>query len=155
LPGRTIPWWLWPAAVGGVVVLVVSVVGLWVVSRPRKPAAPTPEQWAEEELTRLEGQIKGQGSEWYHTRLSYIVRRFLEEKHGLRAPRQTTAEFLLSVQQAPQVSDEQRALLRLFLERCDLAKFAPVQVSENDCRQATELARTLVQGTGGSKTKEM
>jgi hypothetical protein len=145
---RTLPWWLLLAFGGGVVVLVLSGVGLWVLSRPGKPAPPTPEQWALEEMVRLEGQFKGQRSEWYHTRLSYIVRRFLEEKHGLRAPRQTTAEFLQSVRLAPQVSDEQRELLRRLLERCDLAKFAPVQVSADDCRQATDLARTLVQGEG-------
>ncbi len=155
LPGRAVPWWLWPAAATGMVVLIASLLGLLAATRPRKPAPPTAEQWALEELIRLEGQLNGQPSEWYHTRLSYIVRRFLEEKHGLRAARQTTAEFMQSVQVAPQLADEQRELLRQLLERCDLAKFALVQVSQDDCRQATELARMLVQGTGSSPRKDV
>jgi hypothetical protein len=145
LPGRTIPWRFWLTAATAFLVLILSVIGLLALNRPRKPAPPTPEQWALDELTRLETQVHGQPSEWYHTRLSYIVRRFLEQKHGLRAPRQTTAEFLQSVQDAPQLSDQQQRLLRQLLERCDLAKFAPVNVSQDDCRKATLLARDLVQ----------
>lgn len=140
-----IPAWTWPVLAGGGIVLVVAaLVGVRVLARPRPIPPPTPEQWAVRELDALEGQAGQQGSEWYHTRLSYIVRRFLEEKYGLKAPRQTTAEFLASAELATKLSDPQRELLHQLLERCDLAKFAPVSVSSEDCRQAAGLARTLV-----------
>ncbi len=144
------PVWLWPVILGGsgLVLALAAFVGVRLLARPKPPPPPTPEQWASNELDRLEEQAGQQGSEWYHTRLSYVVRRFLEEKYGLKAPRQTTAEFLASARQAAQLSDEQRELLQKLLERCDLAKFAPVTVSAEDCRQATELARRLVAQPG-------
>ncbi len=150
LPGRGMPVWLWPALAAGcgLVLVLIAFAGVRLLSRPRPTPAPTPEQRALEELAGLEGEAS-KGSEWFHTRLSDIVRRFLEEKYGLKAPRQTTAEFLASTQEATQLSDQQRELVRQLLERCDLAKFAPVQVAPEDCRKATELARTLVGGGAG------
>ncbi len=137
--------WLWPTVIGGAMVLgLAAFVGVRLLTRPRTLPSPTPEQWALGELARLEEQGGRQDSEGYHTRLSDIVRRFLEEKYGLQAPRQTTAEFLASAREADQLSDQQRELLSQLLQRCDLAKFAPVQVAPEDCRLTTELARTLV-----------
>jgi len=152
-PASQTPAWLWPAIAGGggMLLVLATFVGVRLLSRPRPAPPPTPVQWASGELARLEGQAGHQGSEWYHTRLSYIVRRFLEEKYGLKAPRQTTAEFLASAREATQLSDQQRELLHQLLERCDLAKFAPVKVSAEDCRQATQLARQLVSEATSAK----
>jgi hypothetical protein len=148
VPASLTPAWLWPSilAGSGMVLVLIAFASVRLLSRPKPPPPPTPEQWALAELARLEEQGSQQGSEWYHTRLSDIVRRFLEEKYGLKAPRQTTPEFLSSAREATQLSDQQRELLQKLLERCDLAKFAPVQVSPEDCRQTTDLARTLVGG---------
>src|SRR5262249_9108155 len=136
-PPPPVPAWIWPAvgAGAGMVLVLGAFVGARLLSRPRPLPPPTAEQWALQELAQLEDQGGQQSSEWYHTRLSYIVRRFLEERHGLKAPRQTTAEFLASAREAAQLSEQQRELLSQLLERCDLAKFAPVKVAPEKCRQ--------------------
>ncbi len=83
----------------------------------------------------------------FHTELSDVVRRYLELRFQLRAPRQTTAEFLESMRDAPQLTGEQQALLRDLLERCDLAKFARAAAPPEECQAAAAMARTFVQQT--------
>ena len=98
----------------------------------RVPAAAQsrrpPEQWALQELGRLDESATADAAA-YHTALSDVVRRYLADRFGLPATRQTTAEFLETVRRSGRLSAEQQALLRDFLERCDLAKFAPVGAS--------------------------
>jgi hypothetical protein len=143
-PERLLAWRLGAAAVGGALLVVLGLLG-WRVLKPKPPPPPTPEQTTLQELDRLEGLAGAERSEWYHTRLSYVLRRYLADRFALKATQQTTAEFLASVQEMPQLAGEPQELLREFLERCDLAKFAPVSGSAEECRQSTALARTLVQ----------
>lgn len=56
--------------------------------------------------------------------LSGIVRRYLENRFGLRSPELTTEEFLSAMAGAAELSGEHRSLLRGFLQRADLVKFA-------------------------------
>lgn len=146
LPVWRAPRWFWPAVVGAVV-LPLAVLCAWRLTRPRPIAQPTPRQWALRQLAELEAGIGQQGSEWYHTRLAYIIRRFLAERYGLPAEQRTTAEFLAAASRTPELSGEQCEVLGGFLERCDLAKFAPVSTSAEECRQTTALARCLVDST--------
>ena len=128
--------------------------GVWrgrLVDRPSAPAAAPkplpPEQRALQELARLDASATADPAA-YHTALSDVVRRYLAERFGLPATRQTTAEFLETVRRSGRLSAEQQALLRDFLERCDLAKFAPVGASAEECREAAALARA-VRGADG------
>jgi hypothetical protein len=108
-----------------------------------------PHEWAERELARLEGlglPEHGQ-AERFLTLLSDTVRRYLELRFRLRAPRQTTAEFLDAMRQAPQLTADQRTLLRDFLERCDLAKFARAEFTPEECHTTAGMARTFVEQT--------
>ena len=51
------------------------------------PAAnPKAEHWSLRELGQLETQTAWQGSEWYHARLFYIVRRYVEDEWKLALP---------------------------------------------------------------------
>jgi hypothetical protein len=60
----------------------------------------------------------------FFVRLSAIVRRYLEDRFGLRSPELTTEEFLEAMSAAPDLSEEHRTLLHGFLRRADLVKFA-------------------------------
>jgi hypothetical protein len=60
----------------------------------------------------------------FFVQLSGIVRRYVENRFGLRSPELTTEEFLEVMVTAPELKDEHRGLLRSFLARADLVKFA-------------------------------
>ena len=143
--------WLPWAALAAAVLALTAVV--WGLSRRRLSAqkALPPGQWALGELRRLESiDLTDRSSSEYHTALSDVVRRYLVERFDLPATRRTTAEFLETVARTGRLSAEQRALLRDFLERCDLAKFAPVGASPEEGREAAALARALVERTAGT-----
>lgn len=138
--------WL-PAAGGalGAIVLLACGWGLW--RRRSAPPAPLPPGTrALRELASLEETaLPGCDGSALHARLADTVRRYLAERFGLRALEQTSAEFLESARLVPQLGGTRQDLLRDFLERCDLAKFAPAGVSPEDCRQTAALARALVE----------
>jgi hypothetical protein len=119
----------------------------------RRHAKPEPDlpphEWAVRELARLDslGLPQHGQAERFHTLLSDTIRRYLELRFQLRAPRQTTAEFLEAMRNAPQLDTDQRNLLRDFLERCDLAKFARADYSADECRATADMARTFVDQT--------
>ncbi|HMF12209.1 MAG TPA: hypothetical protein VKE94_07880, partial [Gemmataceae bacterium] len=79
--------------------------------------------------------------------VSDTIRRYLELRFRLRAPRQTTAEFLEAMRQSPNLNADQRTLLRDFLERCDLAKFARAEYSVEECKATAAMARSFVDQT--------
>lgn len=60
---------------------------------------------------------------WY-VEVSDIVRRYVEDRFGLRAPELTTEEFLHEARRSAGLSPEHRSLLSTFLEQCDRVKFA-------------------------------
>ncbi len=137
-------------------VLVLSATALlvvvaWVKKRRyirRVPPMP-PDRWALREIDRVEKTLTPpQGdAEQFHTQISFVVRRYLGERFGLHALQQTTAEFLESIRQVPQLSAEEQALLTELFERCDLAKFARAGTSPEECQHTAELARNLVKQT--------
>ena len=150
-PPPLIPAWL-PWLVGAVAAPLLLAAG-WLVSRrrPRPGKPPPPDQWALQELGRLDASPPSDPAA-FHTALSDVVRRYLAERFGLPATRQTTAEFLETVRRSGRLSAEQQRLLAEFLERCDLAKFAPVGASADECGEAAALARAFVERTTGTKT---
>jgi hypothetical protein len=144
------PWW--PFLAGGLLMLGATAPVVWLLQR-RKPQAPPPlpaHAWAAAELDRLEAlDLPARGElNRYHTLLSDVVRRYLELRFQLHAPRQTTAEFLKAVQSATQLAPAQQDLLREFLGRCDLAKFAGASPTPDECRTTADMARSFVEQTG-------
>jgi hypothetical protein len=136
----------WPVAVGlGLAVLVVAAVGWWLARRRAVPAPPLPPAArALAELDRLGPAPEGDGAA-YHARLADVVRRYLAERFGLRAPEQTAAEVVAAARQVPPLAGAGQGLLREFFERCDVAKFAPAGTSPEECRRTAALARALVE----------
>lgn len=111
------------------------------------PTALSPEEWAERELDRIAAAAAAapQSAEVFAGLAADVIRQFLERRFALHAPRQTTGEFFQSLATDVPLSEEQRQLLRDFLERCDLAKFAGVATSEMECRDLLGMARAFVQ----------
>lgn len=102
------------------------------------------------ELERLESLAQnadGDRLQRYPAMLSHVIRTYLERRFELRASRQTTPEFLHDIKESPFLKAGHRELLKDFLERCDLAKFANLQFSLEECRALSESARKFVEET--------
>jgi len=131
--------------------LVLS--GWWLYRRRRKgPPALLPDEWALRELDRLtlpsaasEGAV-----ERFHTEISDVVRRYLELRFRLPALEQTTVEFFEAVRQSPHMNIPEQAILRDFLEHCDLVKFARARPEAPECQNMVAMARRFVEQTASS-----
>lgn len=60
----------------------------------------------------------------YYSELSGILRNYLEDRFGLKAPEMTTEEFISYVRQYAQLESRHKDILKDFLSLCDLVKFA-------------------------------
>jgi hypothetical protein len=142
--------WLVGLGIGVGLLVLALPVAWWLRRRAARPEPVVPPgSWALAELDRVEalGLPAAGEVERYHTLLSDVVRRYLELRFALRAPQQSTEEFLEAMRHSPQLPAEQQELLRDFLRRCDLAKFARAGFSEEECRVAGRTAREFVEQT--------
>ncbi len=130
---------------GGLLALLLVLLG----RRPRAVSSVPPHERALAELNALEqaGPPPGAPPDWLHTRISGVVRRYLEERFSLRASRQTTEEFFAEIDRSDHLDPHQRQTLRDLLARCDLAKFTGLPPSAPEWAEAAELARSFVRQT--------
>lgn len=103
-------------------------------------------------LAQLQQQdlIGQQRIEAFYVRLSTILRRYIELRFGLRAPEQTTEEFLTSALATGGLIALHRDLLDTFLQHCDLVKFARHRPAPGDMEEAFESAKNFVEHTADS-----
>jgi len=140
-------WWLW-----ALLALIAVVVFVWWLRSRRKPATtagpaslPSPVEVALAALQRL--REENPPVEVFYTRLSHIVRRYLEDRFGLRAPERTTEEFLYEVSQDGTLRPGHKELLGAFLQEADLVKFARLRPSATDTDRAYGAAEKFVRET--------
>jgi hypothetical protein len=86
----------------------------------------------------------------YYVELSFIIRRYIEDRFDVRAPEMTTEEFLSKVKDMNVLSDEQKALLKNFLSYCDLIKFAKYGSTYEEMEASFESAKKFI-----GQTKEI
>ena len=80
----------------------------------------------------------------FYIELTQVVRRYIERSHGIRAPRQTTEEFLESAGRHPRFTPEVLASLREFLESADLIKFAGQKADSDSADRAVGTAKKYI-----------
>jgi hypothetical protein len=93
----------------------------------------------------------------FYVELSDIVRRYIEDRYGVRAPELTTEEFLRAAHNELRLTQPQRELLEAFLSTCDRVKFAGYRPGEFESRQAFGEASRFLQDTrlpGGAISAE-
>jgi hypothetical protein len=117
----------------------------WWKKRP-KPAPPTPRAVAMRELDSLRARIESMEPYRFSIAVSDVLRGFIAAQYALRATKQTSPEFLASIADARRFTDDDRALLAEFLERCDLIKFAHVDATSADSSELLRSAIAFVQG---------
>lgn len=114
----------------GLVVIVVAGLMLWrrrqaqLLAQPSQRAA---EAALEDALALLEAArrlIKPGNSKPYGVEVSGIVRRYIEVRFAIYAPRRSTEEFLAEARVSPKLEPNHQKLLANFLGCCDLFKFA-------------------------------
>lgn len=76
------------------------------------------------ELERIFALIERGESRPYGTESSSVIRRYIEFRFDLSAPRRSTEEFLEEARHSPKLEPKHQALLAEFLKVCDLLKFA-------------------------------
>ena len=140
-------WWLWLLLLA----IAAAAVAFWMWKR-RRPASPavavaplTPYEVAIRALQRL--REENPPVEEFYTRLSDIVRCYLEDQLGLRAPERTTEEFLYEASRDHALSAEHKELLAAFLQESDLVKFARFRPGADDMNRAFDAAEKFVHDT--------
>ena len=99
------------------------------------------------ELERLFALIDSEQSRPYAIESSAIIRRYIEVRFHLEAPKRSTEEFLAEAQRSPRLAPESQALLADFLQCCDLLKFARTFASRNELVQLHDAAVRFVKAT--------
>ena len=93
------------------------------------------------------GWIESENAEPFYIELSSIIRRYLEDRFGLRAPERTTEEFIREAATSRFLSSDHQMLTSEFLEQCDLVKFARYQAGREDMKNGYRAAERLVRET--------
>jgi hypothetical protein len=155
-PAPATPLWPYGLALACVLTGGLFLVGWKYLRKTQPPLEPPPEQWALAELDRIDSQNLPEAGqvERYHTLTSGVIRNYLESRFHLPASRQTTPEFLQTMRASPLLPGPHQDVLRDFLEQCDLAKFARVHYSPQECRAVGQIARRLVQETSATENNQ-
>jgi hypothetical protein len=144
--------YLWLMWAGGGLIVVALAVGAWELRRRASDGqtpAIAPDRWAVKQLDKIRKMDLNEdgGGIKQHALVSDVLRRYMELRYRLKAPGKTTGEFLDSMRQGGHLSTPQFANLRDALERCDLAKFARVSPSREECLELDRNVQTLVAET--------
>ena len=139
------PWMVFCA-----VAALLLFVGLttWLIKRWRnRPAViKTPRERALDLLARIETEIDKATPYQFSIRVSDILRRYVTEQYQLPVTRQTSVEFLNALTASSPFSSDDQTLLRDFLNRCDLIKFARYDATPEDSRLLLDEASRFVKG---------
>jgi len=143
-----------PWALGGLAFLLLGGSGYWYYKRKQNEALPEPipvpipaHETALSKLDELkkeklwqQGQVKE-----YQTRLTYIVREYLENRYEVQALESTTDQILRDLKHL-NFSSELKGKLREMLQLADMVKFAkaqpPVEIHERLMKDAEEFVVT-------------
>ena len=139
----------------GGALLVLALIGgsLWRTLHRRRMAAAapqlTPYEIAQRDLTALLAEKLPESGEYkrFYQRISGILRDYLENRFGVKAPRLTTEEFLRLLTSTPELVREHRELLQKFLTACDLVKFAAQVPDSPQINEITTSCRTFLDAT--------
>jgi len=138
--------WLIASGVAGLLAILLVAVLRRRKRRPIEPRRQTAEEIAHAALALLLAEnLPGRGLvKEFYLRLTGIVRQYVEDTTGIRAPEQTTEEFLRDMRSHAAFPPERSARLAEFLEAADLVKYAGQQPEEGQIDQAVVRAHEFV-----------
>ncbi len=156
LPSGSIPFSL---ALGFVVVALVGA-GFVLFFRSRRgrslcqeapPIPPHELAYAQLEEILDEKLIERGLVKLFFSKLSDVLRAYIENRFGIHAPKQTTEEFFAGLSRHAPFSTEQKGLLLEFLQDCDLVKFAEHQPSQEQVIGALSSCRAFIGATSAER----
>jgi hypothetical protein len=138
--------WLVATGVAGLLAILIVVVWRRRRRRPVEARRLTPLEIAQAALAQLLAEdLPGRGlHKEFYLRLTGIVRHYVEDTTGIRAPEQTTEEFLRAMRSGAIFPPERSVRLAEFLEAADLIKYAGQQPGEGQTDEAIARAREFV-----------
>lgn len=151
-PFKTVASWT-AAVLAGLCILFLAFKLIRKIKKKIELMQMSPKERALKELARLLARDligKDQVKEFY-IELTMIVRRYIENRHSVRAPEQTTEEFLESAAENPVFPAEVISRLKAFLEAADLVKFAAHHPPPEAVDKATGTARKYIETDSASE----
>lgn len=141
----------------GLAVLSLSAVIYWLIKKRKKGYKKQEQEFIrrsphEVAYELLEGLLKenliakGLIKEYYY-RLTNIVRHYIEKRFGLLAPERTTEEFFVEMAHTNKLDDTHKRLIREFLERCDMVKYARYGPSSAETQEIYDAAKRFIDET--------
>ena len=128
------------------------------VHKRKRPQAATPVRgpapheiaWAELEALLAEGFHKRREWDPFYTRLTGILRRYIDGRFAIRAPKLTSRELISRVQEGKTLEAQDRKLLEEFLSLGDLVKFARRAPGANGANASVDQCKTFLRDTAGA-----
>jgi hypothetical protein len=105
------------------------------------------------ELERLFALVDQEQSRPYAIESSAIIRRYIEARFELEAPRRSTEEFLAEAGHSPKLAPTHQALLGEYLQVCDLLKFARTFANRSELHHLHDAAVRFVKETHRPSTQ--
>ena len=116
----------------------------------RKKPPKLPYELAVEALEVAKAEFSKTGDvKAYYVAVSDAVRKYIETVFKLRAPEMTTQEFLSSLGASWKIFAGYKELLRIFMEACDLVKFARHTPSKEEIDSVFISAKKFIEETKG------
>ena len=132
-------------------VVVIGVIYFIRLRQKRAVPVPPPPPWetAYDRLRDLDLlQLPQKGMfERYYVELTGILRRYIEDRFHLRAPEETTPEFLAEVAKTDLFDAEHQRVLSGFLRHCDRVKFAQYEPTINEMEKSFAFVLRFVDET--------
>jgi len=143
------------------IILVAAGLILWKlylkrITAQRKVPALTPDEIAFRELERIEGLgllEKSKIKEYYYL-VSLTLRTYLENRFSLKAPEQTTEEFLESIVNSDKLEGRHINILKEYLNHCDLVKYAKFDPGNAQAKALVDTTRRFIDETAKNKEED-
>ncbi|NLJ27995.1 hypothetical protein [Desulforhabdus amnigena] len=143
-------------------ILCIGGCGFWWLKMRKKKnggeASPpiSPHEFAYRQLQEiLEENFLDRGEfKLFFSRISDVVRYYIENRFGLHAPKLTTEEFLATVHRKNPFSPEHQRLLDDFLNHCDLVKFAEHHPTGEEAQKSIEACKAFIDATRQEKVRD-
>ncbi len=91
----------------------------------------------------------------FYNELSELLRIYIEDRFGVRAPEQTTEEFLRDMNARDVLTSNELTTLREYLRHCDLVKFAAMEPSPAQVDESVGTTQRFIEKTATPRAHEL